>query len=111
MCVVDEDTEYKLVGAQIEIIGFQISGWLCCDRRIFPRRKPSVKLLGDGARDLALNRESIGQSSVVNFRPHMRILARVNQLRAYTHFVAGALHAAFENVSDTEGLRDLTNIA
>ncbi len=57
---------------------------------------------GDGLGDLALDGEHVGQVAVVVFGPLVGIGARVDQLRGDAHLVARALHAAFEQVRDTQ---------
>ena len=55
--------------------------------------------------------EDIGQIAIVGLRPEMRVLARIDQLRADPHFVGRALHAAFDDMRDAELLADLAQIA
>ena len=55
--------------------------------------------------------EDIGQIAIVALRPQMRVVARVEQLRSYPHFVGRTLHAAFHDTRDAELLTDLTQIA
>ena len=48
--------------------------------------------------DFALDREHIGQFAIECFRPHVGVIARVDELRVYSHPIRGPLHAALQNV-------------
>ena len=77
----------------------------------FARGKFRLKLVGDRFRDLTLNREYVVEWTIVDLRPKMPVSACIDELRVHSHFPAGALHAAFEQMSDAELLADLRQVA
>jgi hypothetical protein len=58
--------------------------------------------IGDAFCDLALNSENVGQIAIVILRPEMRVRARVDQLRVYSHAIANALNTSFHDMRDAK---------
>src|ERR1041385_7020738 len=77
----------------------------------FLGRDFGLELIGDRLRNLALDSKNICQTTVIFFRPKMRVRPGVDQLRGYAHLVAGALYAAFEYMRNAELLGDLAQVA
>ncbi len=57
-----------------------------------------------------MNREHVIDRAIVIVGPFVRVGAGVDQLRVHTHFVAGALNAALQHVSDAKLLSDFAEI-
>ena len=55
------------------------------DSGVFLRRQRRLRLIGDRARELALNDEGIGHRPVVRLRPHVTVLCRVEELHRDLH--------------------------
>ena len=81
-------------GTQIKIVRSHVAGGLFVHNCFLARRKFGPQLVGDGLSDLALNREHISQFVIVCFRPHVGVIARVDELRIYPHAICRPLHAA-----------------
>ena len=58
-------------------------------------------------RHLVLDGEDVLQLAIVALGPEMRVMGRVDQLRGDAHPVAGAPHAAFDEVADAEPAGDV----
>ena len=69
-----------------------------------------LKFLGDAFRDLAFNREDVGQLAIVNVSPEMAIGRRLDQLDVDAHLVRRTLHATFEDVRDAQLPRDFRQV-
>ena len=67
-------------------------------------------MIGDRFRDFALNSENIGQIAIVSLRPEMRIGARIDQLRVYSHAIASTLNTSFHDVHDAKFICNLAQI-
>ena len=80
------------------------------DLALFIRRELRLQLIGDGFCDFALNRENISQIAIVSLRPQMRIGARIDQLRVYSHTIANTLDASFHNIRDAKFIADLATV-
>ena len=70
-----------------------------------------MQLVGNGFGDFALDGEDIIDGAIVVLRPLVRIGPGIDQLRVHPHFVAGALHAAFQEMRHPELLADLAQVA
>src|SRR5439155_3515096 len=57
-----------------------------------------------------LDRENVGQFSIVSVGPEMRVGQRVDELNVYANLIAGFLYAAFQNVRYAEALCDLAQV-
>src|SRR5437868_12043441 len=66
--------------SQEEVVGSQVRGGTLADRTLFLLRELGLKLVGDGFGHLTLNREDVGQSSVVGIGPQMGIIGCFDQL-------------------------------
>src|SRR5581483_8542436 len=66
-----------------------------------------MKLLGDFLRDLALNREDIFQIAVVLLGPHVRVRARIDQLRIDMEPGSSLAYAALQHMRHTERMANL----
>jgi hypothetical protein len=82
-------------GPAVLIEGDKISRRSLLDGFLLVRRKLRLQLLRNGFGDLALDREDIGQIAIISLRPHIRVIARVDQLRIHPHAIGRALHAPF----------------
>jgi hypothetical protein len=76
------------------------------DLRALLRRELRLERIGDGLRDLALDREDVLDVAVVALRPQVVVGGGLDQLHVDVHLVAGLLHAALENRGDAELHRD-----
>src|SRR5439155_12460445 len=81
------------------------------DRGLFLGREPGLKLVGDSLRDLGLNRKYVRYIAIVMLSPDMRIVACVDELCAHSNSPARALDTAFDHMRNTQGFRDLTQVA
>ena len=99
------------LGASVKIERGEVGRRSLLDRFLLVRRQFRLQLLGDRLCDLALDREHVIHRSIVVIRPLVRIRAGIDQLRVHSHFVAGALDTAFKDVSHSELLCDLTQVA
>src|SRR5438105_15636311 len=68
-------------GPAVLIEGEKISRRSFLDRLSLVRRKLRLQLPGNGFGDLTLDREDIGQVTIIGLRPNIRAIARVDQLR------------------------------
>src|SRR6266700_5853728 len=96
--------------SQISVVSLCI---ICRLRRYFLFLDPGdlrLQLLGDRCRDVAFDRENVGEFSIKTLRPQMRIGRGVNQLHVHPDLIGRLLHAAFENVCYTKLLGDLRQI-
>ena len=66
--------------------------------------------ISNAFRNLALDRENVGQFSIVCVRPKMRVGESINELHIHANLIVCFLHAAFENIRDAELLRNLREI-
>ena len=69
-----------------------------------------LQRLGDSFRDLAFDREDVGQFSIVSVGPKMRVGQRVDQLHIHAHLAVRLLHAALQNVRHAKLPRDIAQI-
>jgi hypothetical protein len=69
-----------------------------------------VQGLGDALRDVALDREHVGQVAIVILGPEMGLTAYVDQLRGDAQAVAGLLDAALEKVAHVERETDRSSV-
>ena len=69
-----------------------------------------LQRVGDGARDLVLDREKIGDRAIEAPRPDVVACPRVDQLRGDPHRVAAALDAALHHRLHAEATPDLGDI-
>ena len=69
-----------------------------------------LQRIGNGFCDVAFDRKDIGQLSIVNFGPEMRVRHRIDQLHVDPHLIVRFLDTAFENVQDAKLLRDVRQI-
>ena len=75
--------------------------------RFLLRRQLNLNLVGDGARDVALQRQDIPQVALVLLGPQVRIRRRVNQLGGDSDASLRPQDRAFDDGIDVERLRDL----
>ena len=80
------------------------------DRLFLIWREVRLESIGDRLGDFALNREHIGQVAIVSLGPQVRIGPGVDQLRVHAHLFGGALHAAFQDVRDSEPFADFAKV-
>src|SRR5438874_6748708 len=73
-------------------------------------RKLRLELISDRFCDLALNSENVGQIAIVSLRPEMRIGARIDQLRVYSHAIASTLNTSFHDMRDAKFISDLPQV-
>ena len=66
-----------------------------------------LNFVGDGASDVALQRQDIAQVALVLLGPQVRIRRRVNQLRGDSNAAVRSQHRALDDGIDVERLRDL----
>jgi hypothetical protein len=66
-----------------------------------------VELVRDPRRDLALDREHVGQLAVVRFRPQVLVRVGVDELRRDPHLVPRAAHRPLQDRGHVELRRDL----
>src|SRR5690348_15310348 len=66
---------------QIKIVGDDVFRRLGVESRRLFRGKFCLKLIGDRARDFALNRKHVGELAVISLSPKMCVSAGVDQLR------------------------------
>src|SRR6266480_7417369 len=57
-----------------------------------------LQSVGDGAGDIAFDSEDVRKLAIVSLRPHMRVIARVNQLRVYSHAIRSTLDTSFHHM-------------
>jgi hypothetical protein len=57
------------------------------------------------------NGKDVSQIAIVRFRPKMRIIAGIDQLRVDAHAASGALDASFHHVCHPELLSDFAQVA
>src|SRR3982751_3769130 len=86
--------------ANIEIKGGDIFRGRLFYLVLLVRKNFGLQLISDGFGDFTLNGEHISKVAIVSLRPKMCVGSRVDQLRVYPDPVRGALHAAFEKMSD-----------
>ena len=60
--------------------------------------------------DLILQGEDVGQLAIVAFRPEMKTVCDLDQLRRDTDSAAGLSHTPFQDVIDIEPLADLREL-
>ena len=96
-----------VLAQQVLQVGRRIDRASRCQSGTFFCGDLNLDLLGNGARDLALQLQDVGQVALVFTRPEMRIRRRVNQLHADPHAIAGALHRPFDDGVDVQRLRNL----
>src|SRR5439155_22402895 len=60
--------------------------------------------------DLAVNREYVDMIASVSLPPEMRIGARIDQLRVYSHAVANTLNASFQDMRDAKFISALAQV-
>ena len=99
------------LGPDIKIMRDQIAGRPFIQRCLLWRRQFRLQLPGNPFRNLALNGEDIGQIAIVGISPKVRICARIDELRAHSHFSICPAHASFENVGHAERLSDFTQVS
>src|SRR4051794_34703656 len=92
----------KRPGPGEEIKRCEIGSGRVLNGHLFCRRKFRLELVANRASNLGLDGEHVGEIAVVILRPKMDIRSSVDQLRADPDTVTGALHAAFQDVSDAE---------
>ena len=68
-----------------------------------------MQLLRDGLCSFTLQFQDVTFVAVVVLRPHMGLIAHLNQLRSNPHAVAGVADAAFQHIIHTEFLTDLAD--
>ena len=59
---------------------------------------------------VTFDREDVGQLSIVDVGPNMRIVSCFDQLHIDAHRIAALLHAAFQNVGNAKLLGDLRQV-
>ena len=81
-----------------------------CDGGAFALRNFRLELGGDRPGDFALNGKEIRDIAIVGLRPEVGIGAGIDELRVDAQMIAGALHAAFEEMRHAEFLSDLPQV-
>src|SRR5262245_60934469 len=100
----------KIFGVGVEIKGSDIRRWRLFNGTLLGWRKLRLQLVGDGFCDLALDRENVCQIAIVRLCPKMRISARIDQLRVYSHTIANALNTPFHNMCHAKFISDLAQV-
>src|SRR3989440_6663679 len=85
-----------MAALEIELVGLEIAGGLLVDPGSLIGGKLRLQRGRDLQRHVRLNREDIGQLTVVRLRPEVLIAVRVDELRDDPHPVAGAADAPLE---------------
>ena len=100
----------KIFGVRVEIERCDIGRRAAFNGALLAWRELRLELVGDGLCDLALNSENIGQIAIVSLRPEMRIGARIDQLRVYSHAIASTLNTSFHDMRDAKFISDLAQV-
>ena len=66
--------------------------------------------LGNGARDLILEREDVGELAVVGLRPDLKAVCGIDQLRRNAHAPAVLTNASFHDPAHVQRPRDLLDV-
>src|ERR1700730_1231844 len=101
----------QLQGLSIKPLSNRVGGGRLCDSCFLAWRHPSLELVGNRLRNLALNGENIRKIAIVSLRPKMRIRAGVNELSIDPDAVGRALDTTFQNVGNAQLPSDFTKVA
>ena len=89
----------------------------CRDRRLYvvclgrlAARQVDCQSSDDLPHHCVLQGENVGQRAIVFLRPEMKARERVDELGIYPHFIAGAAHAAFQDITHTQLFRHLPHL-
>src|SRR6266513_473575 len=96
---------------QVEIVRLKVTGGRLFDASLFRGREFCLKLASNGFGYLTLDRENVDEIAIITLSPEVCIVACIDQLCVHTYFGPGPLHAAFQKMSNTEGLANLMGIA
>ena len=99
-----------LVALHERQIGFAVLSGSALDLRFFHWRQFRLQFAHDLLGQVRLNGKHISQITIVIFRPHVLISVGVNQLHVYTHSIADATNAAFQNGTNSQRLSNFTKI-
>src|SRR5205823_928734 len=100
----------KIFSVRVEIKRSDIRRRRLFDGTLLLWGKLRLELIGDSFCDLALNSENVGQIAIVSLRPEMRIGARIDQLRVYSHAIANTLNTSFQDMRDAKFISDLAQV-
>ena len=95
---------------EVKLVGFRILRRLFRYRGFLRAGESCLQRLGDSFRNLAFDREHIGQFSIVSVGPKMRVGQRVDQLHIHAHLIVRLLHAALQDVRHAKFPRDIAQI-
>ena len=90
--------------------GLDIGGRRVAQPRLFALGQPDLHLGCQDEGDFVLDGENVVDGAVIAFRPEVRAVVGVDQLRRDPDAVAALANAALQNVSHTKLLRRLTDI-
>ncbi len=109
--VADPAPAKEFARADVEIVGLEIPRRRRLQARHLPWREIGLERPHDPLRQLALDREQVGQFTVESLGPDVGVGPGIDQLGVHPHPVPGAAHRAFENVRDAERFPDLAQVA
>src|SRR5207248_4363484 len=96
--------------AKIKLISRDVTGWVSLHARLLLNREICTQGLGDPLRQFALQSKKIGDFTVECFGPDIRVGACVDELRVDTETIAGTTRSSFQDMRNTQGSADFTNI-
>ena len=99
----------SLLGLQIQLINLRTRALRLCDQDV-TTQKFRLQLLEYFVGDLVLNREDVGQLTIIGFRPQMKSVIDLNELRRDAHLSAGLANGPLENMGNAEGITDSAQV-
>ena len=94
----------------VKKIRIAVLGRFPFDPFLLARRERRLQRAGDFTREIALDREHVGELAIVNLGPEMTIVCRVDELNVDPDAFPFAADAALENGRHVQGLPNLANV-
>src|SRR5262245_23171452 len=95
--------------AQERFVSCRYVGFLLRNRHLLVRRQPDRKRICCAVHYLVLEGKDVGKRAIEPLRPHMTSSQSIDEVRIDSDPVSSALHTPFEDIADTQFLRDLSD--
>src|SRR6266403_6338500 len=96
--------------SEIKLVSFRIHRRHFRNRILLGTAESCLQRLGDRFRNLALDREYVGQFAIVSLGPEMRVGHRADELDVNANLIADSLDAALKEIRNPQPGRNLSKI-
>src|SRR5260370_26119529 len=94
----------KVSASQVVRISFDASRWRLPNRLLLLREQLDLELLDNGVGDFVLDRENVGQVTVIAVGPNVAAVLAMDELSGNAPARAGPSNASFEHKVDSKVL-------